>query len=446
VNHETPASRNQPDITGETTAAQTGSSFAGRLKRKLSRREYRVLCAFAVVVLPLAIFWKPIQQQSKIYFLLRADAPSPEVLSDVARQTGNPKSLLLRLWHTQRIPDRHFVLSYLGRIADSQPELFHAMESVLVDATADADITTRELAFAVLTRTKHPRLHQLALKQLADADPAARVLGLQSLRSIATSNDVPAAMQLLDDSDPRVVMAAALVLRQATGLDFGLKSSSLASPRFTSIDNTNSPQADWQTNAIAQGVQRWRDWWKEHQAGYPASLAPPPAPIQPARLTTSDFSLNDSDGKAARLSDFRGKNVLLAFWSLDAPVSLDDAPALNALQRRNPGSVAVLGIMVPPGPDDNMPGMKMPAQPDAAQTSALVRETARLRQINFPMLIDAKGEISSRFAVEEDLPVYVLVDAQGKICRQFVGNRTRKVFEVMVEEATNTNLAQAQSK
>ncbi len=420
-----------------------------RHRRKLTQREYRLLCAFVIVVLPLAIFWKPIRRQSEIYFLLRADVPSPEVLSKVVQQTGDPKSLLLRLWQTGRIPDRHFVLSYLGRIANREPELFHAMEPIVTDATTDADITTRELAFGLLARMKLPQLQPLALGQLADADPAARLVGLQRLRSIATTNDVPRAMRLLDDSDPRVVVAAALVLRQATGLNFGIKSSSLALPRFTSITtesgtDTNPPQAYWNTNAIVQGVQRWRDWWKEHQADYSVSTTPLES-IQPAGLATSDFSLEDADGKAVRLSDFRGKVVVLAFWSLDAPVTLDDAPALDSLQRHDPENLAILGIMVSSAPDDDMPDMPdMPGMQHAAPAlntaagRAAVRNFARQRQINFPMLLDAQGEISPRFAVEEDLPVYVLVDAQGIIRRRLVGFRSQPVFGALIAEAIHT--------
>jgi HEAT repeat protein len=98
------------------------------------------------------------------------------------------------------------------------------VKPLVLEAAGDVDITTRESAFATLSRMKHPQLMPLALQQLSDADPAARLLGLQYLRSTANSNDVSIAMRLLNDPEPRVVVAAALVLRQATGLDFALRS------------------------------------------------------------------------------------------------------------------------------------------------------------------------------------------------------------------------------
>ena len=455
VNPATPVRGNPPAGQNESVASETGWSNAGRLRRKWVRRgDYRLLGVFAIIVLVLGLFWRPIQRRCLIYLLLRADAPSRDALSEVVGQTANPSSLLLRLWRTQRIPDRHFVLRYFGKLASSKPELFHAMAPVVAQAATDPDITTRELAFELLTRLRLPQLRTLAMEQLPDADPAARLLGLDSLRSIAASNDVPVAMNMLDDPDPRVVVAAALVLRQVTGLDFGIKSSSLALPRFASMDNTNPPQAGWQTSTIRQGVQGWRNWWKEHRAEYPASVTPPLMPIHPAGLTTPNFRLNDANEKAVQLSDFRGKAVLLAFWSLDAPVSLDDAPALDALGGRGGNGVQVLGICIPPAACDddddatpnmpdmpNMPGMQ--AAPPALGTAAgraAVRGVARQRGATYAMLIDAKGKIASRFAVEE-LPTYVLIDAQGRIRRLAVGNRTQPVLQALLKEALQSSSA-----
>ncbi len=420
--------------------------------RLWQRKRWLLLTVF--VVLPLLILWRPLQRQYLTHLLLRSDAPSPEVLADVIGQTGDAQSLLLRLWQSQRIPHRQFVLSHLGRIVNSESGIFHAMETVVLDATTDPDITTRELAFAALVRTKHPQLRRLALEQLDDADPEVRVLGLQSLRSVATSNDVPVAIRLLSDTDPRVVVSAALVLRQATGQDFGIKSS-LALPRFTSIDKTNAaPPAD--LAAINQGVQRWRDWWTGHQNEYPKPLESSGVPHQPARLTARGFTLDDADGKPVRLSDYHGKVVLLAFWNLDSPVSLDDAPALNAIHSSNAWNATVLGICVPPAPScasEHEPANGHEHHKHHAESSpvlntagarALVRKATHERQITFPMLIDAEGELGLRFAVEE-LPTYVLIDSQGFIRRRFVGNRSKAVFEAMLEEAANSK-PQSRSK
>jgi hypothetical protein len=148
-----------------------------------------------------------------------------------------------------------------------------------------------------------------------------RLIGLQNLRSVAASNDVPIAMRLLDDPEPRVVVAAALVLRQATGHDFGIRSTH-ALPQFTCIDTNPPPAPD--LPRIKQGVQRWKEWWISHQAESPTPSATREPHRHAVRLPTLDFTLQDSTCKPIRLSQFRGKTVLLSFWSSDAPASLDD--------------------------------------------------------------------------------------------------------------------------
>lgn len=439
------APQSESERIAETATTDIAPSSPQRAKAGLPRRTRWLLGGLAVLGLLALVFWRPIQRQCLTVFLLRSDAPSSEVLSDVIEQTSDPKSLLLRLWQTQRIPHRRFALSYLGRIAGREPSLSSAMEEVLVDATTDADITARELAFATLARTEQAQLLPLALEQLKDADPAARLLGLQSMRSIANSNEVPVAMRLLSDPDARVVVAAALVLRQAAGQDFGIKSS-LALPRFTSIDKTN-PASPPDLAAINQGVQRWREWWNEHQVEYPAPPRAPRAPPPAARLAAPDFSVADSDGRPVRLSDYHGKVVLLTFWTWDAPVALEDTPALNALQSPN---VAVLGICIPPAPScanehqhdqhsehaHHHHEATSPAS-NPAEMHALIQRTVSERNIRYPMLVDSKGTVGLRFGVE-DLPTYVLIDAQGMIRRVFAGNRTQSVLEAMVEELTAT--------
>lgn len=425
------------------------SSLLTLVKHHLSSDRSRLtLVLAALLITPLLFFWRPFQRQFLTYVLLRSAAPTTEILSEVVAQTGEPALLLKRLWQTQRIPHRRFVLSYLGRISNEAPIVFHAMEAIMLNATGDADIEARELAFAALARAKHPQLRELALEQLEDVDPAARVLGLQTLRSIAASNDVPIAIRLLSDSEPRVVVAAALVLRQVTGQDVGIRLSH-ALPQFVGIGTNAHTPPD--LNAIRQGVQRWHDWWAQHRAEYPAMQFSRSRSKPAVGLAINDFSLADSNGKLAHLSDYRGKAVLLAFWSADSPASLDAASELAALQQANPERLAILGICVPPASscgDEHEPKAEQASHhqhneatfPSAnpAQAPDPNHELALERKGSYPMLLDSKGTVGLSFAAEI-LPAYVLIDAQGILRRRFLGNRNRQVLEAMLDEVNSTN-------
>ncbi len=439
-----PTDPNQPDRCGVNIGQDQDRAV---LPARKTRRW--MLFGGSALILAAIIFWRPIQQRFLAYFLLREEAPSEEVLSAAVEQAGNPRSLLMELWTTERIPHRHFVISYLGRVLTTKPALFRALEPVVLEATSDADIATRESAFATLARMKHPQLRPLALEQLSDADPAARLLGLQNLRSIASSNDVPIAMRLLDDPEPRVVVAASLILCQATGQDFGIKSTH-AIPQFTCIDTNPPPAPD--LPVIHRGVQRWQEWWISHQAEFPMPPATPAPHSRAARLPTADFTLEDSTGKSLQLSQFRGKAVLLSFWSSGAPASLDDVPALKALQQGYPDRLAVLGVCIPAAPccgDEHEHGHDhahhhhdesgMAGMAGTEHMRCFVQDAVTQLKINYPMVADTKGAVSLRFSVE-DLPAYVLIDAEGMVRRRFVGFRTEQALAAIVKEVAGPRL------
>jgi peroxiredoxin len=208
---------------------------------------------------------------------------------------------------------------------------------------------------------------------------------------------------------------------------------------------------------IQQGVQRWQDWWTIHQGEYqvPSPISPP-QPHQKT-LATADFRLEDPAGKPVQLSQLRGKSVLLAFWSPGAPASLDDVPALKALQQRNPGRLAVIGVCIPAAPsccaDEHEDGHGHEhAHHHHGESSAAGMEAGHMRdqvqqasdrlKINYPMLVDPKGNIGLRFCAN-DLPAYVLIDSEGMIRRRFVGFRTESALIAIAEEASSSQPATA---
>ncbi len=440
---------NQPQCCNSKDRRQEG---AARAPVRRTRRWF--LLGGSVLILLGISFWRPIQQRCLLYFLLRAEAPSEEVLSGAVEQASDPATTLLDLWRTQRIPHRQFVLSYLSRVSSTKPGLLRALKPVLLDAVADPDIAIREWAFATLARMKHPQLRTLALEQLSDADPAARLLGLQTLRSIANSNDVPIAMRLLNDPEPRVVVAAALVLRNATGQNFGIRSTD-ALPQFTCIETNPPPAPD--LVAIRQGVERAQKWWVSHQAEFPAAPVRPAPPTQWAGLVTANFTLEGLEGKPIRLSQFRGKTVLLAFWSHDAPASLDDVPALKDLRQRYSDRLAVLGVCVPAASCEDedehgnghthhqhdaggMAGMAGMTGPE--HMHCFVQDAVARLKINYPMVADPQDTLGQRFSIAE-LPAYVLIDPEGRVRRRFVGFRTESALTAMVGELANPNAVRA---
>jgi hypothetical protein len=146
-----------------------------------------------------------------------------------------------------------------------------------------------------------------------------------------------------------------------------------------------------------------------------------------------------------RLSQFQGRAVLLLFWSPGAPASLNDAPALNGLQKEG---VAVIGICSPTAPDccsgeghgegdssahnHDHDGQKA-EQAGTPELRGLARKAVESGKASFPVLIDENGDIRSRFCAD-DLPTYVILDRDGKLRRRFAGFRQGTVLAQMLKE------------
>lgn len=61
----------------------------------------------------------------------------------------------------------------------------------------------------------------------------------------------------------------------------------------------------------------------------------------------ADFTLSDTSGKAVSLSSFKGKTVILNFWSTTCPPCLAEMPSLENLHNQmGKKGVVVLGIAV----------------------------------------------------------------------------------------------------
>jgi thiol-disulfide isomerase/thioredoxin len=131
----------------------------------------------------------------------------------------------------------------------------------------------------------------------------------------------------------------------------------------------------------------------EYQQGEP-SLRGRPA---------KDFALT-LDGKPTRLSDLRGKVVVLNFWASWCQPCRDEAPALNQLQRRIASSGGVV-LGVNAGVDDNQAGYE---------------DFLKTYDIDFPTYLDP----SKRIALSYGTTVYpetYLIDRRGRIDRKIIG-------------------------
>lgn len=117
-----------------------------------------------------------------------------------------------------------------------------------------------------------------------------------------------------------------------------------------------------------------------------------------------DFSLNDLDGVEVRLSNLRGKIVLLEFWATWCPPCRESIPAMNELYKKyNDKGLVLLGISVDKG------------QNIVEDIRAFIREYA----IQYPIVIDSKN-VNLLYGVYS-IPTLILIDKAGKIVLKNIG-------------------------
>lgn len=392
------------------------------------------------------LFRVPLREQIRDRATLANNSPAPEVVSDMINQAADPGAALLKAWNSWKIVHREVAIDELRRMYPADQPLPPKLKSLLVSAALDPDMNVRENALGALQARNDSALTELAAAQLGDADPQLRLLGVRYLKHATPSVGVPLAAGLLDDPDLRVVGMSAKLLENWSGENFGIK---LADTVL--VENNATGLQEFPAEGLAKtraAAEKAKAWWMRHQSEYAplhlevpagACTAQPPVPAD-------DFQLRTLDGKRVKLSNYRGKIVLINFWTTWCTACVSEIKELNALQSAHADNLVVIGVSLDSVPDEggdvggDEAGQKLdPNNPQA--TAALLKKirdkvirTVIARGINYSILLDEHNEVGGRFNGGE-LPTTVIVDAQGNVRRRFVGARSLPVFEAMIAEA-----------
>jgi peroxiredoxin len=117
-----------------------------------------------------------------------------------------------------------------------------------------------------------------------------------------------------------------------------------------------------------------------------------------------DFALNAADGKTYRLSDLRGRPVLINFWASWCTPCRAEMPAIERVYRQFQGE----GFLV----------LAINATSQDSRSDAL--QFVDQLELSFPILFDDEGEVFRRYQVRA-LPTSYFVDHQGVIQEVIIG-------------------------
>ena len=123
-----------------------------------------------------------------------------------------------------------------------------------------------------------------------------------------------------------------------------------------------------------------------------------------------DFELPDMNGHPVRLSSYRGKTVILNFWTKTCRPCLEEMPAIAELHKmtKKRRDIVVLTVSTDAGPDDVRDTLKVALGGDPAE---------------FPVLFDPESDVVNGKYGTRLYPETWVIDPKGIIRARFDGPR-----------------------
>jgi len=133
-----------------------------------------------------------------------------------------------------------------------------------------------------------------------------------------------------------------------------------------------------------------------------SSLAETAIAAQPKNLEIGakapDFSLRNLKGETVKLSDFKGKKVMLNFWATWCPPCKQEMPAIQQFFEEKGEDVVILAVNI-----------------DGAED---VIEFVQSRKITFPILLDENNRVNEQYKIVT-IPTTFFIDEKGIIQHKF---------------------------
>jgi thiol-disulfide isomerase/thioredoxin len=147
-------------------------------------------------------------------------------------------------------------------------------------------------------------------------------------------------------------------------------------------------------------------------------LGAPPARAQgasPPRTAAPDWELTDLNGKLVKLSDFRGKVLILDFWATWCAPRRVEMPRFVELQKQyGDKGLRVIGVSL----DEQGP--------------EFVKKFLKQFGVNYPIVI-GNEKVAEAYGGIEGIPTTFVIDREGRIVRRHIGYDDKAAFEKEIQ-------------
>ncbi|MGG3560752.1 redoxin domain-containing protein [Neobacillus rhizosphaerae] len=126
-----------------------------------------------------------------------------------------------------------------------------------------------------------------------------------------------------------------------------------------------------------------------------------------------DFELKTLTGDTVKLSNLKGKKVMLNFWATWCPPCKAEMPEMEQFSKQTGDDVVILAVNIDPQLD----------------VQGFVNEN----KITFPVLLDAEDQVNEAYQVLS-IPTTYFINSKGVIKNKFTGSMTLDVMKDFTEK------------
>lgn len=118
-----------------------------------------------------------------------------------------------------------------------------------------------------------------------------------------------------------------------------------------------------------------------------------------------DFSLKTLDGRTLKLSDFRGKKVVLNFWATWCPPCKAEVPEFQEFyQKHQTSGIEIVAVDIT----------------SQEKNKEVVAEFIKSYAVTYPVVLDETGSVASVYRISA-IPTTYMIDTQGIIRHKVTG-------------------------
>lgn len=130
-------------------------------------------------------------------------------------------------------------------------------------------------------------------------------------------------------------------------------------------------------------------------------------------LKAPDFELKNLQGETVKLSDYKGKKVMLNFWATWCPPCKAEMPAIQKFYTERGNEVAILAVNIDPQYD--------------------VAGFAKEMRVNFPILLDEDEKAVNAYQILT-IPTTFFIDEKGIIRNKYLSAMTLETMRQYIDE------------